>query len=509
MKRLLLVLFVLTLVGGAYAEGTIPVTFQVNLKVKTGEGLFIPGTDNVTIRGSFMDEIGLSGDWFPDEGGVIMADDDADTIYTTTIDMDESYDGTTFEFKYTINETMWEEGDNRRFTVTKPETILPVAWFDHDSVVTLQVINTLNFTADLSDIYGAGEGYFDPDQHELELMGLDWVGAVVVEEGSDRTFVEDPFMPGIFHATMVIQGVEGDSTKWKTKGSPDSCFFNWGWEVTPDRWHTIIEDGSVIDVPAFKPTIFPAQPPLTEDVDILFQVNMTDAHNYYTKEGINPNELSFVGIKGQNEALGSWAGDWLPSDTLAENQSLLVMNDSGINGDKVAGDHIWSLLVTFPKENVGGPSLYKYGACYPGAVDVNEGFHPLDNEMQGTDHWVNIKVGGTSELYDDFGLLTPSSTTDVRALSNTPKPQAFDLAQNYPNPFNPVTVISYTLPNNGLVELTVYNMLGQEVAILVNKEQNAGIHKIEFNAMDIPSGVYFYNLNYNNKTITRKMILMK
>ncbi|MBD3288669.1 T9SS type A sorting domain-containing protein, partial [candidate division KSB1 bacterium] len=259
------------------------------------------------------------------------------------------------------------------------------------------------------------------------------------------------------------------------------------------------------DVPVFKPTIFPSQPPLTEDVQILFQVNMTNATNFYTDEAIDPAGLIFVGLKGQNEVLGAWGGDWLPSDTT--NGTLHVLNDNGENGDKTAGDNIWSLLMTFPAGNTGGPSLYKYGAHYAGADTINGGYHPLDNEMQGTDHWVNVKVNGTTEVYDDFGLLSPA--TGIESKDEPAVPEKMDLAQNYPNPFNPVTTIQFTLAKDQLVNLTVHNVLGQKVATLVNKKMTAGSHSVQFNAMNSPSGVYFYKLTSGDVTLTRKMVIMK
>lgn len=88
-------------------------------------------------------------------------------------------------------------------------------------------------------------------------------------------------------------------------------------------------------------------------------------------------------------------------------------------------------------------------------------------------------------------------------------PQKFELAQNFPNPFNPSTDINYTIAKPGFVTLKVYNMLGQEVATLVNGFQNANTYKVNFNASALPSGVYLYELNSGNGAIAKKMVLMK
>ncbi len=85
----------------------------------------------------------------------------------------------------------------------------------------------------------------------------------------------------------------------------------------------------------------------------------------------------------------------------------------------------------------------------------------------------------------------------------------FKLLQNYPNPFNPTTTISYVLSNSGFVQLKLYDMLGSEVAVLVNKEQLPGNYKVEFNAPNLSSGIYFYKLQSGNFSMTKKLILLK
>jgi hypothetical protein len=88
-------------------------------------------------------------------------------------------------------------------------------------------------------------------------------------------------------------------------------------------------------------------------------------------------------------------------------------------------------------------------------------------------------------------------------------PQKFALYQNYPNPFNPTTTISYDLPERARVKLSVYNILGQEVATLVNAEQEPGRYNVKFDASDLPSGVYFYRLEAGKFIEQKKTILIK
>jgi CubicO group peptidase (beta-lactamase class C family) len=91
-------------------------------------------------------------------------------------------------------------------------------------------------------------------------------------------------------------------------------------------------------------------------------------------------------------------------------------------------------------------------------------------------------------------------TTSVTKTALEQSPQKVFLHQNYPNPFNPTTTIQYTLPEDGNVRLTIYDILGREIATLVNERQSAGEHRTQFDASRFASGVYFYVLESRNQT---------
>lgn len=102
------------------------------------------------------------------------------------------------------------------------------------------------------------------------------------------------------------------------------------------------------------------------------------------------------------------------------------------------------------------------------------------------------------------------SYEQVTDVENEINPEfSFNLEQNYPNPFNPNTTIKFSIPNNGFVNLKVFDILGREVATLLNNELNAGLHSVNFNAQNLSSGTYFYVLKYNNYSIVKKMLLLK
>ena len=85
----------------------------------------------------------------------------------------------------------------------------------------------------------------------------------------------------------------------------------------------------------------------------------------------------------------------------------------------------------------------------------------------------------------------------------------YSLSQNYPNPFNPTTSINFSIPQDGLVKLVVYDILGKEVATIVNGEQAAGTYQVTFDASRLTSGVYFYKITSGDFSDVKKMLLVK
>jgi hypothetical protein len=108
---------------------------------------------------------------------------------------------------------------------------------------------------------------------------------------------------------------------------------------------------------------------------------------------------------------------------------------------------------------------------------------------------------------DDIGIFIYTIPVSVQDDAETVT--QFELEQNYPNPFNPNTTISYSLPLKSQVELAIYNALGESVMQLVNEEKPAGSYSVEFDAANLPSGIYFYRLRAGNFVETKKMVLMK
>lgn len=118
-----------------------------------------------------------------------------------------------------------------------------------------------------------------------------------------------------------------------------------------------------------------------------------------------------------------------------------------------------------------------------------------------------VKSKSTNES-SRFGItLTPSTSVSID--DEIDAPTEFTLGQNYPNPFNPTTNINYSVGEAGPVNITVYNVMGQKVAELLNTTKNAGSYQITWNATGVASGIYYYRLTAPGQVLTRQMTLIK
>ncbi len=135
--------------------------------------------------------------------------------------------------------------------------------------------------------------------------------------------------------------------------------------------------------------------------------------------------------------------------------------------------------------------------------------------VAGVDDGSTIATPGFADIaYDSIETVNLSVITGTEEAVDMALPLSFSLSNNYPNPFNPSTKIKYQIPSNvngetSNVELIVFDILGREVATLVNEQQKPGYYEIDFNASRLTSGIYFYRIQAGNFIDTKKMVLMK
>ena len=203
------------------------------------------------------------------------------------------------------------------------------------------------------------------------------------------------------------------------------------------------------------------------------------------------------------------------SAPLPSNTPFVVRWDHSTDPENDAVTYHWQLsasnnfsspLIDAASANNGKDTLYQTTYGNISKILSDNGVAVGDSIM--LYHRVVASDGGNQSMSDTLHItLTRGTLTGIE--QQTGLPTVLALHDNYPNPFNPTTTIRYDLPKAGVVRLTVFDVLGRQVAELINSQQAAGKHSVIFNASRLASGVYFYRLSANNHILIKKMLLMK
>lgn len=200
------------------------------------------------------------------------------------------------------------------------------------------------------------------------------------------------------------------------------------------------------------------------------------------------------------------------------NRNLYLRQDLSYGGGSVLGNIILPPTevtgfdgITLVARSVNNGNMYTYNF---GKEDAT---FRVDNLPFGDYELIAQRVGLPNAISQPFtidsintsisGVTVTFGTTDIQ--DEILQLENYVLFQNYPNPFNPVTTISYSIPEAGMVSLKIYDLLGKEVASLVDDYLQPGVHSIEFRADKFSSGIYFYKLNAGNFSETKKLVLIK
>ncbi|OIP63676.1 MAG: hypothetical protein AUK34_01090 [Ignavibacteria bacterium CG2_30_36_16] len=165
-----------------------------------------------------------------------------------------------------------------------------------------------------------------------------------------------------------------------------------------------------------------------------------------------------------------------------------------------SGFEIQRSLIPYPFSK--GNGAFQSVGFVPGFGTTTEpkSYSFTDNNLTGGKYQYRLKQ---IDFDGSFAYYWLNETVEVST------PVEFALLQNYPNPFNPVAIINYQLAKNSFVTLKVYDILGNEVSVLINAEQPAGVYKTEFNGKNLVSGIYIYKLTAGNFTASKKMMILK
>lgn len=228
------------------------------------------------------------------------------------------------------------------------------------------------------------------------------------------------------------------------------------------------------------------------DLDLLVGAEEGSETKYYTNDGSN--------VFAVNTA--TFAGVTFPR----YGRPILADFDNDGDYDLTIGD-AWGTVKYYRNDGtVNTPVWFRYDAMFAGIeVDQNPhaGFADLDGDAR--KDMILGEYNGNFTYYKN--LFSPITDVDNENVKNIPN--GFVLNQNFPNPFNPTTKIQYAISRTQFVMLEVYDILGREVATLVNEEKPAGSYEVQFNASSLSSGVYIYTLKVNGVSYSKSMILLR
>jgi hypothetical protein len=209
----------------------------------------------------------------------------------------------------------------------------------------------------------------------------------------------------------------------------------------------------------------------------------------------------FVGIRGEYLRIGEENG-------IFYTDNFPLFDFTAVNGDTLETEYFITFFTGNEIDTCFGEKVivkkYTDYSLTSGNWKFAQGIGMIDRYFTfdfgyGTETLVGAVIDG--KVYGDTTVVSVKNEINI--------PNQFDLSQNYPNPFNPSTMIEYSVPSNRHVNLKVFDILGREVATLVNEQKSAGSYQVNFNAENIPSGVYIYKLSSGNYTTSRKMLMIK
>ncbi len=489
---------------------SIMVTLQVDMSVKILEGFFDPASDVVRAAGSYQ---GWSPSTAPD-----MEDGDNDSVYVGTYKMPAN---SRQDYKFIIG-TDWgnNEDNNRAIELGANDTTIAPVFYNDDDVVTDITDGSINFNVRMDVM--AEVLIFDPANDSLQVRGgFNGWGDSDPTRSKMSSKTTDP-LEWFLNVPFVQQGI-GDNQEYKyyvVKADENTTWTD-GWErpASQGGGNRDVAFAGVNNQDASEETTYydDVHPDWViesgKDVSVVFSVDMAPAMD---------GDLQAVPFNPATDTL-YWIGE-MPSfvntqgwEDVDEMRVLKLTDDDGDNIFSATLSLVTPTFNTFEYRYAwrsqdgswtfepAGFGDFAYRIRYIGQ-DGARSFPTLPWNMP-TDTWTNQEDKSDQQEFDPLKSLT--------SIGHTPDvPTVYELDQNYPNPFNPSTTIKFTVPVAGKVTLTVYNVVGQKIATLINGNVTAGSHTRVWNGKDsagnqVASGVYFYKLTAEKFSATEKMILMK
>ncbi len=539
---------------------TQPNSFVVYVRVNMiGWEEFNPDNHVVGIRGANKSDNLKTGEISWDETYPMNREGSAGVggaFYSTAIHVPVQYATTGLSFKFVVHDVgspLNEPWDNMRYnpnvqydvTTTGNDTTVYWKWFDNlrlkpaehpDRIRVYYIVDMRNAVADrgftLGDTIQVRTGYNQTARQRYDLY-LKRQGTGTIYQGNHYIYS----MKGrelYYQYYSIIQGRENREVYYNFQFPDKANPVAERRAFTPDSTTiTIVDTASSIIEPRRMPRFQSVQVIAQDSLLITLECDVRPAI-YQLKTGAilddiqgfvdvtHPDSVLAWGVAVNGPLTGGWSspgGDWGRHLMTITNKA---MHDDGLNGDRVKGDSIYTILFKMYKDKATQPD----GPTNLIGQEFKFGIAGGDNEGgYGNNHRVNIDDSQPQcTIQAQFGSIDPlfysawnfDSRSPATGVDNvkTTIPDKFALEQNYPNPFNPTTIIKYTLPKELNVTLKLYNMRGQEVKTLVSKKQLAGNYVVEWNGRDnngiaVSTGIYFYRIEAGKFTKTNKMLLIK
>jgi hypothetical protein len=504
------------------------VTFQADMRDILDSAAFVPGTDYLTIPGSFNG-------W--DTAADTLKDADEDSIYTKTLTLVPG----DYSFKFHLYASRINGGyenlaNNREITVSKDSVLeAKVPQFEY-SDLSNAIFGDIELNFRVNMAVQTLNGNFDPNKDHVVVAG-DMNGWNTTADTLTLSRVDDVYegvvklnqaIPAKFSYKYVIKPFD-------ESGDVYESIDNRALEVKAEDYDSKADAYIVNDKKgaAYYFSDISFDDVFQSETNVVFKVDMRPAFYLLADSLALPADVqtgsdadsTFKFVIGNGPLFtdnGSWE-TWGPS---LGDAAKYVFNDEGKNGDEVAGDSVFTQTFTY---SAGDPKKgqFKFGVNGADNENISGNNHSV---VIGSDNQVSVIFGaiplsdGTvnDDLYDPYIKVTTEGPVVVRrggtndddvVVPNEKEPisspQEFSLSQNYPNPFNPSTNINFTLATASKVKLTVYNILGQQVAQLVNGKLTAGLHTVRFDASKLASGMYLYRIEAGTFTKNMKMMLIK
>ena len=462
------------------------VSFFVDMSGAIDDEIFNVNQDSVVMRGYFQTLAGDTVEWAGNRFLLEPVDyNDVENVYGIIIRFDGEAAGEIAEWKFVIvgpdKDDIWEGIGNRTWELSGDQVqTLPLFQWDTPFGESANI----TFLADMRAQILAGN--FDPDRGDMVFVRGEFNGWSQAD-----TLFEDFEVEGWYELQIEVTAGIGQQVEFKyfIEAGDGSSMPNGGWEFGANRTFEFTGEDRVLERVFWSDITLEGF--LAHDVDVTFRFDRTTA-----VENGNNTSKSAATIEGDLYIAGANPPlFWIWDDT-DEDRSHLLLTETDQDG-------IYEVTLTFPEGTI-RELEYKY------AIEVQPNDFVQESGFQ-ENRVTEIPLEVFSIIVEEpaWGQWDAEAViTNVNQIDSG-IPMVFSLKQNYPNPFNPATTIQYSIPEAEKVVLTIYNVLGQQVATLMNEVQNPGTYQATFDAAHLASGVYIYRIQAGDFVESKRMMLIK